>query len=345
MDQQPRNLAAHAVDDLIEGAAVWRASSPTDAIMIDPVTGKAAQGQETAVRAHIQADWRLLAVELIRRSQHFLMPMGGRLFDELRRDALQSVTGLPFPVICIEFPRPSVEAADNNPASPQGGYADAELVLACQGDSIPDIWRHLIRRRIGRDSLETEVLVVNVARIPSDGSSHWYPEGAAALIDLTDKISGETKDGRYVYKSSCIYTESIIGSFDDLGKERAREFVKNILECLSHAVTTLYDLLVALSCKNVDARSLSPPEKLNKRRIARGKQPFFSYHVLDLFEHSEVGNSIGGSHASPRLHWRRGHVRRLPTGRNVWVRAALVGNPALGFVDKDYSAAEPRAGA
>ena len=44
----------------------------------------------------------------------------------------------------------------------------------------------------------------------------------------------------------------------------------------------------------------------------------------------------GGTHASPRWHIRRGHWRRLPGGRRVFVRQCEVGDPTRGGVVKDY---------
>ena len=40
-------------------------------------------------------------------------------------------------------------------------------------------------------------------------------------------------------------------------------------------------------------------------------------------------------HASPRLHWRRGHIRRLGN-RTTWVRASLVGKSENGVIVHDY---------
>lgn len=45
---------------------------------------------------------------------------------------------------------------------------------------------------------------------------------------------------------------------------------------------------------------------------------------------------LGGTHASPRWHIRRGHWRQLADGRRVFVRACEVGDPARGGVVKDY---------
>lgn len=46
---------------------------------------------------------------------------------------------------------------------------------------------------------------------------------------------------------------------------------------------------------------------------------------------------LGGSHASPRWHLRRGHWRQLADGRRVFVRQCEVGDPARGGVVKDYA--------
>lgn len=46
---------------------------------------------------------------------------------------------------------------------------------------------------------------------------------------------------------------------------------------------------------------------------------------------------LGGSHASPRWHLRRGHWRQLMDGRCVFVRQCEVGDPERGGVIKDYT--------
>ena len=42
------------------------------------------------------------------------------------------------------------------------------------------------------------------------------------------------------------------------------------------------------------------------------------------------------AHASPRYHMRRGHIRRLPTGKTTFVHAHFVGSQDTGTVDKNY---------
>lgn len=80
------------------------------------------------------------------------------------------------------------------------------------------------------------------------------------------------------------------------------------------------------------------PRFINAKREAKGKPPIFSYSwvTVDPALARIPGVRLGGSHAPPRLHWRRGHVRRLATGKLVTVRPCLVGDPERGFAEHDY---------
>ena len=106
-----------------------------------------------------------------------------------------------------------------------------------------------------------------------------------------------------------------------------------------HEVKVVAQFLLAANCGNVAPIKVhEPTEKQLKAAKARGNPPFNSYWVLDcsLDEPGNASRLNGGSHATPRLHVRRGHIRRLPTGKLTWVRQCLVGNPDLGVVEKDY---------
>jgi len=96
--------------------------------------------------------------------------------------------------------------------------------------------------------------------------------------------------------------------------------------------------LQAKSCKNVTSVKNNPPEKLNKKRIKNGKVPLFSYWTLNLDFGNPVtsGENGGGTHASPRLHLRRGHAREYSPGKFTWVQPTVVGNKKIGVVMKDY---------
>jgi hypothetical protein len=94
----------------------------------------------------------------------------------------------------------------------------------------------------------------------------------------------------------------------------------------------------ALGCTNVERQEHFPSDALQKARAKRGKAPLFSYWTLQLNGRSEKGPYLGGTHASPRVHLRRGHARQFAPGRYTWVQPHAVGNVKAGIVHKDYAA-------
>lgn len=76
----------------------------------------------------------------------------------------------------------------------------------------------------------------------------------------------------------------------------------------------------------------------NRRKLAQGKPPAYEWRtvVIEPRKPQPVGQSLGGTHASPRQHDRRGHLRRLKSGKNTWVRPCKVGDASKGTVFHDY---------
>lgn len=76
---------------------------------------------------------------------------------------------------------------------------------------------------------------------------------------------------------------------------------------------------------------------ISQKRIAKGKPPLYDWTTVVLDPIKPIKSEYkGGTHASPRHHERRGHFRRTPSGKQVWVRNHKVGNPANGTVFHDY---------
>jgi hypothetical protein len=78
----------------------------------------------------------------------------------------------------------------------------------------------------------------------------------------------------------------------------------------------------------------------NRRKIAQGKVPAYDWRTVVIEPTAPRGDPQGGTHASPRLHDRRGHLRRLKSGKNVWVKPCKVGDPSRGVVFHDYKVKE-----
>lgn len=78
----------------------------------------------------------------------------------------------------------------------------------------------------------------------------------------------------------------------------------------------------------------------NKRKIAQGKLPTYDWTTVVVVATPPKSDPQGGTHASPRLHDRRGHLRRLRSGKNVWVKPHKVGDSTLGTIFHDYQIGE-----
>ena len=81
------------------------------------------------------------------------------------------------------------------------------------------------------------------------------------------------------------------------------------------------------------------PQKtfINRKRAAKGKPALtFDWHTVEIGPKAIKIEAQGGTHASPRLHDRRGHWRTYPSGKKGWVKACKVGDASKGVVFKDY---------
>ena len=106
---------------------------------------------------------------------------------------------------------------------------------------------------------------------------------------------------------------------------------------LTRAHAMALNAFYILGCSNVKTIDHEAPIALNKKRSRTGKFPILTHKTLVIVSDAikVVGNDNGGTHSSPRVHLRRGHVRRLDETRRVWVQSCVVGSKH-GIVTKDY---------
>jgi hypothetical protein len=102
----------------------------------------------------------------------------------------------------------------------------------------------------------------------------------------------------------------------------------------------VHEFMEAMSCSNVSTASIPSPRFLNAKRAKRGRAPIFEYRVLTLDLPSNVAangasETRGANRASPRVHLRRGHIRRLEA-KKIWVNAMVVGAKERGMIVHDY---------
>lgn len=93
----------------------------------------------------------------------------------------------------------------------------------------------------------------------------------------------------------------------------------------------IFYAMAVLSSRSVVQRQRSVKSEAEVPDTYRGDS-YFEVAIRPRF--GSVGAANG--HASPRLHWRRGHIRHLGN-RTTWVRATLVGKASNGVVIHDYA--------
>ncbi len=108
---------------------------------------------------------------------------------------------------------------------------------------------------------------------------------------------------------------------------------------LIRATSILLLLTVMMHAKEASIRLEAAPEKLNAKRARQGRPRIedirhVSIRVGDT-NYSMSGHAVG-DRLSPRMHWRRGHIRHLPSGKITNVVPCLVGSIERGPTDRDY---------
>lgn len=246
----------------------------------------------------------------VRRAQFFVLPDGGQFFDKIDNEAL--VWRLPYQSIFIEF-------------TAEGSLPD-RVVLATQvADDLLSVAPYLFSEgeyrsaplwgAVGPNPVLAEMTVQEPQ--PEDGHKAVSPE-----------LLGQNP-GRYFKMATFPLGSDAMPMTDEMRKV--------CMGYLGDAANALLQLLAVLGCDNVgtESRTRRVVTKHGKKRITRK----LTYHVVDLpgvYKH-EAQRMAGGIHASPRMHFRRGHIRCLSTGVKTWVRECLVNAGSdNGFVDKHY---------
>jgi len=124
-----------------------------------------------------------------------------------------------------------------------------------------------------------------------------------------------------------------------LTSEKEEDQIDSALSSMAyHAIIAIHMLTVAGGEMYISAPT--PDEvAINKKRINKGKKPLIEFKLITVDgKKSALPSTPHGTHASPRLHWRRGHWRTMKkSGKKVWVDPMLVGDEKNGKIIKDYA--------
>lgn len=162
-------------------------------------------------------------------------------------------------------------------------------------------------------------------------------------------IWGNSSHGAPSIRITAMYTlkESLRVGVDPKFKKALN---KTTEECQKYGVNTFktaWIKLIALSVLSIQPDAIAActgNALVNAKRIRKGKRPFFEWTTVEIKPRSTSQESKGGTHASPKPHMRRGHVRKLKSGKIVSIKPMIVNKhkmPDEGFVFHDYKVATP----
>ncbi len=104
-------------------------------------------------------------------------------------------------------------------------------------------------------------------------------------------------------------------------------------------VRFLFSLLGLLNCRNVPVLELVDRSKQNRKRVGRGKLPFFSHTLLKVhpLQKKTLVRDVNSHehHVELRAHFVRGHFKQRKSGLYWWSMHRR-GNPERGEIEKDY---------
>ena len=127
---------------------------------------------------------------------------------------------------------------------------------------------------------------------------------------------------------------SFVGGFAD----------DKIKDAYRHAMwVELYECVLVLAAYISGGELVEAKPTLSRAASALKRRPVYklSYTTVHLpGVKTERKTHQGGTHASPRQHERRGHWRTYRSGKRVWVKNCVVGDPSLGHVKHAYVVAQ-----
>lgn len=139
-----------------------------------------------------------------------------------------------------------------------------------------------------------------------------------------------------------VHEDHVMQAEVSFASEETRDFLRDSgvpAEAAGASLGLMIYMTLMLNSRTSEKLDFAAPRKLNAKRIKRGVTPLYSHTIVDIvpkrFRYAQSGGS-GIHRQSPRLHWRRSHLRHLPSGKAVVIPRFLVGKAELGEVSHEY---------
>lgn len=282
------------------------------------VTGEARMPRE----ALMWAEGHAAVASLLRNAVHLVLPPRGEIYRPNHDgrgcptdDECESLHGLPAPVTAIEYAYP--------PAGPEprpGKYpAPKRITLITDG-------KQLYPHEQTRERYQLQFFsIFEVDR----GDFEWSFQTSSLMLVAPFSAVPSSRD-RERWGMPCAMLDLVTNTM--LSGAKASE---QFSEWQADIIATIQCCHALRAGALLDERT--EPSSSRRRKFERQGVGGFTYHVLTIPTRARGSSGNGeGSHASPRFHVRRAHIRKLPSGALTFVRQCFVGDDSAGSVSKHY---------
>jgi hypothetical protein len=162
-----------------------------------------------------------------------------------------------------------------------------------------------------------EIIEAGLAKLPFDTCVFSFPHLSPTGVKVSANYLLQQLDRKIV-----VYGGFFFGSGKPIGY------------CAPDGVEPREPVYYALAVL-ASRQTVKTPRALTGKGSPSSSRPSDSYVEVTVSWRERSDFTSVGTHASPRLHWRRGHIRHL-SDRTTWVRPTLVGGDEGGTVLHDY---------
>lgn len=288
-------------------------------------------------------------INLLRKSVKFVIPQVKELIDmaSLQRAVEgNEVPRLPFPICAFESHYKDLHLSEQFCVA-----YNKRISLCIEYDELPAGHLKSCIQKFAHEPTDGGIVALSINALPKEetrkvamGEELWsvFPYAGLLLRRPASQINKENIKGVYFQ----LGVENEQGSFPlDAGMmlvpfclQQAEDYLKGVAlksakTAMDAAAGDLFDEVLTplvvtaiLNCGNAGVKNVEAPAKLNKKRASSGKEPIPGYSYISITAPPSKGKqgTQGGSHASPRSHLRRGHIRRYETGKHIWIQATIV---------------------
>ena len=262
--------------------------------------------QDNVYKTHCES-----TIKSLRSSVKFKVPTDGVIVSKISdlKNDVKSVLRLPYPNISVEIPM---------------SHGDSPFCICLarevHKDNVSDVLRMTSSNATGAFTMSSVVLD------PRSGKFRLSAFKVVALTGSPDQEDGKLLPAFPISAMSCSLSDAGITS-----DQAVRDYSMDLTAVMNLSLASMMS----------GAKETVHEKRKGFFKGKRGvKSEFFEYRTIDIQpirgEHSEEP-STNEPRNGPRLHLRRGHVRKVSDTRLTWVRHAIVGDKSKGIIAKDYA--------